>query len=71
MNLPDTEPTRKQRFESALVLAGLTLEGWAELHGISRQHLRLVFLGDRKPSAELDMAISETIAKYLPAGDPA
>lgn len=65
MTLPDTTPTRKQRFESALVLAGLTQLEWAEMHDVSREHLRFVLIGERKPGAELDAAIDETITKYL------
>jgi hypothetical protein len=67
MTLPDANPTRKQRFLAALGLAGLTLNQWCELHGVSRTHLYFVFEGDRVPSADLDAAIDATIEKYLRA----
>jgi hypothetical protein len=65
MTLPDANPTRKQRFEAALRLAGLTVGQWCELHKVSRTHLYFVFEGDRVPGAELDAAIDATIGKYL------
>lgn len=66
MNLPDANPTRKQRFEAALKIAGLTMEQWCTDHyGISRQHLNAVFGGEREASATLSAAIDETIEKYL------
>lgn len=66
MTLPDVRPTRKQRFEAALKLADLTMEQWAGDHaGVSRQHLTLVFNGERTASAELNAAIDELIEKYL------
>lgn len=74
MNLPDAAPTRKQRFEAALKLAGLTVEQWrTEHYPISAQHLNEVWKNDidasagRTPSAELNAAIDGIIAKYLTA----
>jgi hypothetical protein len=68
MTLPDTGPTRKQRFEAALKLAGLTMEEWRTKHyEVSAQHLNEVFKGNREPSADLNSAIDDTIAKYLGA----
>lgn len=67
MTLPDINPTRKQRFDAAIRLADMTQQGWADLHNISKEHLRLVFSGERKPSAELNAAIDATIEKYLGA----
>lgn len=74
MTLPDTGPTRKQRFEASLKLAGITTEEWRRDHyQVSAQHLNEVWKNDldstegRKPSAELNAAIDTTIAKYLGA----
>lgn len=67
MRLPDTEPTRKQRFEAALKLAGLTVEEWRTRHyRVSAQHLNEVWKGERVASAELNAAIDAVIDKYLP-----
>lgn len=67
MTLPDTTPTRKQRFEAAIKLANLTQQEWAELHDVSREHLRFVLIGERDAGAELNAAIDATIEKYLNA----
>jgi len=67
MTLPDTTPTRKQRFEAALALAALTQQEWAGMHDVSREHLRFVLIGERAASAELNAAIDATIEKYLGA----
>lgn len=65
--LPETTPTRKQRFEAALKLAGLTMEEWrTRIYPVSWMHLNAVFTGERKASAELDAAIDAVINKYLP-----
>jgi hypothetical protein len=67
MTLPDNEPTRKQRFEAALKLAGLTMEEWRTKHyAVSAQHLNEVFKGERAASAELNGAIDKVIQKYRP-----
>lgn len=65
MTLPDTIPTRKQRFEAALKLADLTLDEWCELHGVSRTHVYLCFEGKRQAGPELNASIDATIEKYL------
>lgn len=68
LSLPEAKPTRKQRFEAALRLAGLTVEQWRTAHyEVSAQHLSLVFSGERDASAELNAAIDTTIEKYLGA----
>lgn len=74
MTLPDTGPTRKQRFEASLKLAGITAEEWRRDHyQVSAQHLNEVWKYDldpstgRKPGDELNSAIDTTIAKYLGA----
>jgi hypothetical protein len=65
--LPDNVPTRKQRFNAALDLAGLTQEAWrTQYYSVSAQHLNEVLNGERTASAGLDAAIDEVIAKYLP-----
>lgn len=69
MTLPDITPTRKQRFNGAIRLAGMTQAEWCEMHDISREHLRFVLIGERVASAELNAAIDATITKYL--GDAA
>jgi hypothetical protein len=67
MSLPDVEPTRKQRFEAALKLAGLTVETWrTTIYSVSAQHLNEVWKGERVAGAELNAAIDAVIAKYLP-----
>lgn len=68
--LPDSRPTRKQRFDAALRLGGLSIEQWRTKHyRVSWQHLNEVFNGRRVASAELNAAIDEVIRKYL--GDAA
>lgn len=70
MTLPKAKPTRKQRFEAALKLAGLTVEQWrTEHYRVSAQHLNEVWKGERDASAELNAAIDQVISKYL--GDAA
>lgn len=68
MRLPEAKPTRKQRFEAALKLAGLTVEEWRTKHyRVSWTHLDAVFSGARDGSKELNDAIDAVIAKYLDA----
>lgn len=67
VTLPDNEPTRKQRFNAALDLAGLTSLQWrTELFPVSAQHLNEVLNGERDGGPELNAAIDALIAKYLP-----
>lgn len=56
--------TRHQRFRAALVLAGLDMRGFAELHGVKRHHLYLVLVGKR-PSMKLNAAIDAFIDEQL------
>lgn len=65
-------PTRKQRFEAALKLAGITAEQWRRDHyQVSAQHLNEVWKNDLDPnegriaSAELNAAIDGLIEKWL------
>lgn len=68
MTVPNTEPTRKQRFNAALVLAGLTWERFCETeYDVTPSHLQKVLNGERTPSAELDQAIDAFISKHLSA----
>lgn len=68
MTLPDSTPTRKQRFNAALSLAGMTQEYWrTAVHPVSAHHLHQVLDGERGGSAELNAAIDAVIAKYLTA----
>ena len=67
MSLPDVVPTRKQRFEAALKLAGLTVERWrTDVYPVSWTHLNAVFEGERDGSAALNGAIDDMIATHLP-----
>lgn len=67
VTLPDNRPTRKQRFNAALDLSGLTQAQWRSTHyEVSAQHLNEVLNGDREGGAELNAAIDTLIAKYLP-----
>lgn len=67
----ETTPTRKQRFEAALKLAGMTMDYWrTSVYPVSWMHLNAVFNGERKASAELDGAIDALIDKYLPSPTP-
>lgn len=66
MSLPATVPTRKQRFEAALKLAGLTIERWrTEVYPVSWTHLDMVLNGEREGSAALNGAIDGLIATHL------
>jgi hypothetical protein len=68
LRLPAANPTRKQRFNAALELAGMTIEQWrVDVHRVSRGHLHRVLSGEENGGAELDAAIDATIAKYLPS----
>jgi hypothetical protein len=66
MTLPNTEPTRKQRFNAALTLAGLTWARWTvEVYEVSTTHLQEVLNGTREGSADLNAAIDGFIGQYL------
>lgn len=66
MTLPDNRPTRKQRFQAALSLAGIPLWRWrTEHYAVSAHHLNAVLNGEREASAELNAAIDGVIQKYL------
>jgi hypothetical protein len=63
MSLPATRPSRKQKFEAALKLAGMTMEYWrTKYYPVSHQHLNECFLGRRDFGPELDAAIEKFIA---------
>jgi hypothetical protein len=67
MTLSDREPTRKQRFNAALDLAGITREDWrTKVFPIGNTHLNEVLNGERPGGAELNAAIDALIARYLP-----
>lgn len=53
--------TRKQRFDAGLKATGRTASQWCDEYGVSQEHLRLVFRGERKPSAKLTAAIDAVI----------
>jgi hypothetical protein len=65
MTLPDSSPTRKQRFEAALKLAGITLRDWSNDFGVDGTHVGRVLSGERTGGAELNAAIDETIERHL------
>jgi hypothetical protein len=66
MNLQKPQPTRKQRFEAALKLAGMTTEQWCtEYHVVSRHHLNECFRGNRDFGPELTTAIDRFIRRHL------
>lgn len=67
MKLTQQAPTRKQRFDAALKLAGMTLEQWCSDKGVSRQHLNEGFKGNREFGQELDASIDQFIAAHLTA----
>lgn len=58
---PSPKATRKQRFEAGLKATGQTATRWCDEYGVSQEHLRLVFRGERKPSAKLNAAIDAVI----------
>lgn len=67
MTLPDNEPTRKQKFNAALDLAGMTTKQWiAEHYDVDQSYLHRVLTGEVPGGAELNAAIDATITKYLP-----
>jgi len=67
MTLPTSEPTRKQRLNAALQLAGMTQREWlAANHAVSVEHLHKVLIGERTGAEEFEAAIDAFIAKYLP-----
>jgi hypothetical protein len=66
MTVPDIGPTRKQRFNAALALAGLTQTEWrTSVFQVSVQHLNEVLNGDREGGPELNAAISALIDEHL------
>lgn len=65
MSLPDTVPTRKQKFGAAIRLSSMSMADWCERHGVTYQHVNRVLSGERDASAELNAAIDATIDKYL------
>lgn len=66
MKLPTAKPSRKQRFEAALKLAGMTLDQWCvEYHEVSRHHLNECFRGNREFGPELNASIDRFIGTYL------
>lgn len=65
--LPIAMVDRKRRFHAALALAGISARAWCkDVYPVSRQHLTLVFQGQREPSQKLLAAVDAFIAKYLP-----
>jgi predicted transcriptional regulator len=55
---------KRKAFRAALALAGLTQTKWAELEGITQEHVSLVLSGKRD-SARLIEKIDAFIAKHL------
>jgi hypothetical protein len=65
MNLTTVPPTRKQRFNAALQLAGMTLKQWCAENGVSRIHLHEGFKGNREFGAALSAKIDEFTETHL------
>jgi hypothetical protein len=66
--LHQTEPTRKQRFNAALELAGITAKEWAATYSdFGYEHLYRVLTGERDGSEAYNETIDRFIAKYLPS----
>jgi hypothetical protein len=65
MTLPDTTPTRKQRFDAALKLAGVTFGDWCDERDVTVQHVNYVLAGERRGGPELNAAIDALIERYL------
>jgi hypothetical protein len=64
--LPTTEPTRKQRFNASLDLAGWTLQYWrTEVYPVSHQHINEVLNGERDGGPELNAAIDGLIGRFF------
>ena len=55
---------RRKRFRAALALAGMSLTKWAELEGVTRQHLNEVLNGKRV-SAPLNEKIEAFTKQHL------
>lgn len=67
MKVAQSTPTRKQRFDAALKLAGITLDQWCAEQKVTRQHLNEGFKGNREFGAALDARIDQFIATHLAA----
>lgn len=66
MTVSTPEPTRKQRFNASLDLAGWTLQYWrTEVFPVSAQHINEVLNGDREGGPELNAAIDSLIARFF------
>lgn len=64
------KPTRKQRFQAALKLAGMTQRQWAERREITEQHLIYVVAGTRESAtliADIDAFITEQLTAAVAA----
>jgi hypothetical protein len=67
--MPAKRPRKARELRAALILAGLTMERFAESLDVTAHHLRLVVNGKRK-SPRVEAAVDALIAKYLKNGDP-
>jgi hypothetical protein len=67
MKVTQPTPTRKQRFDAALKLAGMTLDQWCADQKVTRQHLNEGFKGNRDFGADLDARIDQFISTHLVA----
>ena len=59
-------PTRKARFQAALILTGMTQGQWAELGGRTRGYVNMVLNGkmqSRKLDQEIDAFVAEVEAR--------
>lgn len=65
-NVAKQRRQRKQRFQAALALAGMTQADFAEKQDIDPGHLSKVLSGDRT-SGKLVSKVESFISRYLPA----
>lgn len=79
MSIPEAGPSRKQKFDAALKLSGMSVLEWrTKIYKVSAQHWGEIWRYDadpstgRKPSAELleaiDSFIADTFARFAPTG---
>ena len=66
MNIPETNVTRKQQFDAALGIAGMTIEDWRrDVYPVSRIQLHRVLTGEQKGSPLLNQFITNFIEEMF------
>lgn len=67
MTLPDTGRTRKQWFDAALALDGMTIKQWTTtVYVVESSYLHRVLVGEYPGGADLNAAINATIGQHFP-----